>query len=78
MGLYYRIFHVRRLAYWSGGRQGGCECPGSNTSTTRLANKSAQNLHNPKEAKDANKLLEQNSSMNYHEKIPGKIVKLYF
>ncbi|KAL0276641.1 UNVERIFIED_CONTAM: hypothetical protein PYX00_004171 [Menopon gallinae] len=71
MGLYYRIFHVRRLTYWSGGRQGGCECPGSNSSTTRLANKETQNANTTKQLNDINKLLSQSLAASYHDKIPG-------
>lgn len=77
MALYYKIFHVRRLTYWSGGRDGACECPGSNSSTTRWTNKSIQNSENIKQLNDLNKLLGQNFSINYHDKIPGIISLCY-
>ena len=71
MGLYYKIFHVRRLAYWSGGRDIGCEYNGNNTSTTRLPNNNVRANENAGQKNDLNKLFGQNLSLNYHEKIPG-------
>lgn len=76
MGLYYRIFHVRRLTYWSGGRQGGCDYPGSNSSTTRLANKETQNANTTKQLNDINKLLSQSLATSYHDKIPGMFLDI--
>jgi len=79
MGLYYRVFHVRRLTYWSNqycNCRGPCECTGSNSSTTRLANKEPADVRT-KQLNDINKLLhcasQSLSSGSYHGKIPGKM-----
>lgn len=75
MGLYYRIFHPRRMEYYSASKENGCEYPGSNSSTTRLANKDAQNARSTKQMNDINRLLTQGLAVNYHDKIPGKYYK---
>lgn len=73
MGLYYRIFHPRRMEYYSANRENGCDYPGSNSSTARLANKDEQmNTGNTKQMNDINRLLTQGLTVNYHDKIPGK------
>ncbi|KAK6616850.1 hypothetical protein RUM43_014991 [Polyplax serrata] len=70
MGLYYRLFHVRRLTYWSNEGDKNCESP-DNNSSTRWTGMSVQSPENAKPLNDYKKLLEKKFSVNYHEKIPG-------
>lgn len=67
MGLYYRIFHPRRMEYYSSGRE-NADYPGSNSSTARLANKDVQNSRSTKQMNDINKLL----THGYSDKIAGE------